>query len=695
MACENIKIILNDREETTLYINNFYNNKDIIQRISRNNFEILCEYLFQKINESLNNALRDAKLKNEEIKEIVFVGGSTRIPRIKYILTDYFINAKINESINPDEIVAYGATLMAKNILLKKDSLSYFNFMDIVPFSLGINIKNNSLNLDIQKEGDLMDVIIKRGSLIPIQNVKEYFIIYDNQISIKIYEGEKKYVKYNHLLKEINLNGLSENPKKEVKIKVIFEIDVNGIITITIKEENKKDIFIDCVIKIDEVKLSNEEIEKLKEKNKKYMEKCKRKMNIDYKNIKETLRDVQNILNETKDEEDKFNILMCLNNILEEFIDNLEKDFDSLDNEIQLEKYYLYIKELFNSYNKVFKLKEYLDIGKKNKIMDNIKKYLNLFIKLNVGYLDDLLEIIKDLPIFYEIILFAMEKLNQCGKNCLKEMKKLCKYNSLKYFEKSKTLFSKYNIDRNKFLFIKLYKNYKIQMQICEEYIDDINSSLILLFEDNIKFDELILSETGFSGKSILEDKNEGYQSLKEYEKMLPKYEGKGNIKEAFILFKIITINYKLLGKKSFDMYKMGERIEFILKKINPKPKWYKEFNEIFTELEESLKIKENDREKIKRKYKTIFEEIEIFKERKYNREFIKYILQKYPYKGYEKDKNNRKFNNITAETLFYLRTKYCPDKYSFNFEDEDSQLNYCLMEFIYQLLNILYSNIN
>ena len=92
--------------------------------------------------------------------------------------------------------MAYGATLMAAKILIKKETLtSEFNLMDITPFSLGTDIKNNSDNKDIQKEGSLMSVIIKRGSKIPIHNEKEYFITCDNQISIKIYEEEKKICK--------------------------------------------------------------------------------------------------------------------------------------------------------------------------------------------------------------------------------------------------------------------------------------------------------------------------------------------------------------------------------------------------------------------------------------------------------------------------------------------------------------------
>ena len=98
-------------------------------------------------------------------------------------------------------------------------------------------------------------------------------------------------------------------------------------------------------------------------------------------------------------------------------------------------------------------------------------------------------------------------------------------------------------------------------------------------------------------------------------------------------------------------------------------------------------------KEKIKKKYKTKFEEIDqIFNQRKNNIEFINLILKKLPYKGYDKDKDNKKdFTKESQELLFYLKNKYSPNEYTFNPEDEDSQLKYCLIEYIDEFLNRLY----
>ena len=101
------------------------------------------------------------------------VGGSTRIPKIEFILSTFFENAKINNSINPDETVAYGATLMAAKILIKNDkSLSGFNLMDITPLSLGIGVKNKSTNEYILKEG--LVIIQKKGQVLKIFMMSYY-----------------------------------------------------------------------------------------------------------------------------------------------------------------------------------------------------------------------------------------------------------------------------------------------------------------------------------------------------------------------------------------------------------------------------------------------------------------------------------------------------------------------------------------
>ena len=152
-------------------------------------------------------------MKKEDINQIILVGGSTRIPRVREIVKEYFPDCKINKDINPDEAVAYGATIDAEKILHNRDNnISNVHFLDITPLSLGTNIVNYSEEPEIQKEGSKMSIIIKRGTPIPTIGKKIYYSIYNNQpeMSIDIYEGEKKYVKYNHLLKKSKIEGLTK-----------------------------------------------------------------------------------------------------------------------------------------------------------------------------------------------------------------------------------------------------------------------------------------------------------------------------------------------------------------------------------------------------------------------------------------------------------------------------------------------------
>ena len=135
----------------------------------------------------------------------------------------------------------------------------------------------------------------------------------------------------------------------------------------------------------------------------------------DYSNLKQTLKEFQDAYNEEEEDEDKYNILLNYNCILEEFINLFDKDFD---NETLVEKYYIYIKQLIQSYTKLMNMKENITKGDIENILKNIKEYIKIFTKQNSGYLDDLVEIMKEMnkKYFYEIIVIIMEQLNECGK---------------------------------------------------------------------------------------------------------------------------------------------------------------------------------------------------------------------------------------------------------------------------------------
>ena len=732
IACENIKRVLSIEKETTLCLNNFYNNQDIFEDISRNSFEYLCKDLFEKLKEPVDDALAYAKLTAKDINEIVLVGGSTRIPHIKTILKEKFENIKINDQINPDETVAYGATLVAAKILIKRDNLLLgFNLMDITPLSLGVEVVNDSEDEEIRKEGGKMSVIIKRGQTIPYKNTRSYKTAFDNETSVDIviYEGEKRYVKDNHILKTITLNGLTSKPKGQVKIDVQFFIDVNGILTVTGTEiDEGKNNSIKVSIKNDMINMTEEEIEKLRKKNEKYYKTRDDEGEMDFYNLKLNLKELQDAYKESKVEEDKYNILINYNNTLEEFIDLFDKD--NFDNETMIEKFYIYIKELFFSYGKTLNMENNIskEIEIKNNIINKTKDYIFEFIKKSYGYLNNLVETIKDFPkkIFYEILIFIMEKFNDCGKECLKKMTKFCKYHSLIYFEKSKWFFDNYIQNMNNIAICdqNIRKNCKLQYETCKIYINDIISGAILLCDESLKLGKLIPSGTGFTymkqnlifGEKDEEEKNTIV--LEHYEKLLADCQVKGNLRnlskdeqkrvqeeEAICLANIIKISHRFLGKTNYqNLCLLGEKCEFIAAnklKIDSKVEWYKEFKEIYEEIQKLNKVMTSINEtksKIRRIHKKEFDEIEEkFNKKNSKNEFIQYILNTTPYDGYEKDKSNNKLSfkkEKEDELINYLRQKYHPDNYELT-DNEKGQLRYCKIETIEALLNKLYNNIN
>lgn len=218
---------------------------------------------------------------------------------VKTFINKFFngCKIKINDTINPDEAIAYGATLMAAKISKKKiRALATFNLMDITPLSLGIETLNDSEDSKIRDRGLLMSVIIKGGAEIPHSKTRTYKTVSDYQISAKIIinEGEKKYVNENHKLGEVIMSNLTKKLRGEVKIDVNFHIDVNGILTVTGTEQDKKNNKFLIEIKNDNVNLTKEEVEKLRQKNEKYQN-MNPNLTLDYNNLKQTLREFQKI----------------------------------------------------------------------------------------------------------------------------------------------------------------------------------------------------------------------------------------------------------------------------------------------------------------------------------------------------------------------------------------------------------------
>ena len=246
IASENAKICLSYEEETSITLEDFYKNEALyIKSFTRQKFEEICSDLFSQLIPPIDKVLEDAHKGPSDVNEIVLVGGATRMPQIKEIIHNYFIEVKINinDYINPDETVAYGAAILAAKLMKQgTDILNDIILLDITPFSIGIGVYNESEIPEIKNEGNLMSVIIPKGKKIPCcQTIKNYETIKDfqNKGRISIYEGENKYAKYNHFLGEFFINDLPLKKKGEVKVNVSISIDINGILFVKAYETSK------------------------------------------------------------------------------------------------------------------------------------------------------------------------------------------------------------------------------------------------------------------------------------------------------------------------------------------------------------------------------------------------------------------------------------------------------------------------
>ncbi|GAA8291292.1 molecular chaperone DnaK [Helicobacter pylori] len=199
--------------------------KHLVKKLTRAKFESLTEDLVEETISKIEGVIKDAGLTKNEISEVVMVGGSTRIPKVQERVKA-FINKELNKSVNPDEVVAVGASIQGG--VLKGDVKDVL-LLDVTPLSLGI-----------ETLGGVMTKVIDRGTTIPAKKSQVFSTAEDNQpaVSIMVLQGERELARDNKSLGKFDLQGIAPAPRGVPQIEVTFDIDANGILTVSAQDKN-------------------------------------------------------------------------------------------------------------------------------------------------------------------------------------------------------------------------------------------------------------------------------------------------------------------------------------------------------------------------------------------------------------------------------------------------------------------------
>ena len=719
IASEKAKIKLSFEEETCIYLDDFYN-KELLQiKLKRKDFENLCDDLFKKLIDPLNKVLKDAQKGVSEIKEIVFVGGSTRIPKIKELIHNYFFDININDSINPDEAVAYGAAIQAAKLMQQgNDILNDVILMDIIPFPLGTDVINTSIDPEIKKKGNLMSVIIPKGAKIPVKKTNNYHTTINNQtcIPVGIYEGENKYVKDNHLLGSFKLINLPKKPAGKVKCDITFSIDENGILLVTATETSKG---IEKSIKLVNDKMI-EENQIIDEINRSTVSLIMSNLYPSKNNYKKNINDYIKYYSESYSNEDKLRYITNLGEELVLFI----RTFDKEGNDTLGNKYFLYIKALFQSYNKKLKLNSLLEKEEIYAIINNSKDFLKILSNFQNTNYKSYIELLylfniplskeeKELSakeerlitgnrnfILYDLVTFSMELIEEKAEKIQNMHLQLSQYNSKYLFQSClqiSELFIKSERELAKFKYINTRHNTCLKK--CKNEISKINANSLVeiektkksgkLFErKNLKREELLILLDNF--REALQDIN----GVNEYEY------------EAIITANIVKINYQYLQSTNYnELIKMAEKsVNFgrALNKNHEQMNWYFEIFNILEELKKKKEKKGKEEDNkfeiiIKNEKKCIFDEIKEYR-KKTHLEFLEFILKKYPplSKSFKMKTNIKdEWKKNPKKLVLKLSRYYHPDHLGVKENALEEKLNYKIYQTITSELNAIISQIS
>ena len=700
LACEKSKRLLSITEEIVIEVDNFYEDETLQIKVTRPKFEDLCKELFRKLIKPIEEVMKIGKIDLSDIKEVVLVGGSTRIPKVKEIVSDYFGGIKINDSINPDEAVAYGAAIEAFKIhSKKKDIMNDIVLMDTTPFSLGLGV------------GDEFQLIIPKGSTIPTSVTNYGITDFDNQYSVElpIYEGEYNNVENNHFLGKFEINDIPMKKAGEIIFDVTYQVDVDGILTVSaqMKDDPSKKNW--KVIKNDNIGLTEDELMKRNSMQnydpKKYIEEFK-----ENDNIKKKMKKLHALYEKELKFDKKMQYLKNFSKTLSEFIDT----FDTYtNNETVFEKYYLYLQGLFDSYNVYFSKSTKDDKNYEKEIIAKIKKYFSKISILDIYYIKGLIEKLfgikeQKYEMFQEIIVLIMGILTERGEKVQKENKKWSRYKAKNIFNEVLNLSTTYLKEDDLLLLddTSISENWEKYMNECKKSIQIINASTKIEIGNERENYELYNKKPN-EDEEYLELVLDNFRdALRQLENEQEKFDLE---LEAIILANIAKIKYKYLNhnnKKSIMEEIQGISSESVRRAMSAaniyhknveSTAWYKEIKKIDMEVNEYFLIEDERssggfKHQIKHDHREIFDELEQ-QFQKNNLEIIKFVLKKYPPKDYIQDPNKTidvQWSENAKNTVYNLCCKYAPDNYPK--ETEEEKLKYTIVSEISTRLNSIYN---